>query len=735
MDSWSAEKFKLFNDGFIMNLYRFLFLSICFVLCTTAKAAHIIGGNLSYECVGLNQYEFTITLYRDCNPELPNAADFDEVYALGVYDANGDFIEWIEFGNPVITLVNTDNGNPCLELPSTVCAQKGEYKVSYTLPNIHNGYLFNYQRCCRGAVINNILSPEAVGTTMYVSIPPSTIACNNSPQFSNTPPIALCLQNEEVLDLSATDADGDQLVYKLATPLEGLDPSSPQVDFITGAGEPTPFSEVTWIAPYSATQPFPSATPITLDPNTGILTATPTQEGFYVIGIIVEEYRGGVLINELIRDFRFTVADCGLPLANSPITDIYCDGLTVEFSNTSSNATSFEWDFGDLSTTDDVSTSETASYTYPGEGLYTIRLIASDGPDCVDTTFFDMNLYLEIDPEMILPESQCFDDNSFDFEVGGFFAPNSDIRWDFGPFAEPQFSNEIAPTGVSFTRGGLQNINLLVEIGNCSISLDGELLVGVEIPEIIETDPQIDCIPFTVNITPEEVSGDLIYSWDLGDGTIVNTPSVTHEYTTAGIYDIILTMTDPATGCTNGATFEQYVQAYNIPQAGFSIVEDTVRLFDEFNIQNEAAFGATYTYNFGDGAIINIENPKHTFLTEGPQTIIQTVENEGGCSDTFSFVVDVAPDYKLFIPTAFTPNNDGLNEFFRPYFIDINTYQLYIYDRWGKLIFDQIGDNPTWHGFAPDGSESPQGLYYYEILFVNGLNFPIKERGTISLIR
>ena len=718
-----------------MSLYRFLFLFTCFIFCTPTNAAHIIGGNLSYECIGLNEYEFTITLYRDCNPELPNAADFDEDYALGVYDANGIFIDWVLFSDVNITTVNTDNGNPCLELPSSVCAQKGEYKVNYSIPNIHAGYLFSYQRCCRGAVINNILFPEEVGTTMYISIPPSTITCNNSPKFNNTPPIALCLQNEEVLDLSATDPDGDQLVYKLATPLEGLSPSTPQSDFPFGVGNPTPFSEVTWITPYSATQPFPTTQPITLDPNTGILTATPTQEGFYVIGVLVEEYRNGVLINELIRDFRFTVADCGLPLANSPITDIYCDGLTVNFSNTSSNASSFEWDFGDLTTTADISTLDAPTYTYPSDGLYTVRLIASDGPDCVDTVYFDMNLFLEISPEMILPESQCFDNNSFDFDIGGFFAPNSEIRWDFGPFAVPQFSNEISPEGINFTKGGIQNINLTVEIGDCLVSIYEELLVGVDIPGIIENDTQIDCIPFTINITPEEIREGLLYSWDLGDGTIVNTPTVTHEYTTAGFYDVILSITDPATDCTNSVTLEDYVQAYNVPQAGFSIVEDPVRVFDEINIQNESSFGSIYSYDFNNQALSNFENPKHTFLTEGTQVITQTVENEGGCSDKYSITVDIAPDYKLFIPTAFTPNNDGINEVFKPIVVDISNYQLYIYDRWGKLIFDEIGEDPTWYGYGTDGSLVSPGVYYYEMLFVNGRNFPEKRTGSVTLIR
>ena len=60
--------------------------------------------------------------------------------------------------------------------------------------------------------------------------------------------------------------------------------------------------------------------------------------GMFVIGIKVKEYRDGLLINEIIRDFRFLVVDCEVATSSVPIADIYCDGLTVSFENESENA-------------------------------------------------------------------------------------------------------------------------------------------------------------------------------------------------------------------------------------------------------------------------------------------------------------------------------------------------------------------------------------------------------------
>ena len=69
------------------------------------------------------------------------------------------------------------------------------------------------------------------------------------------------------------------------------------------------------------------------DSETGLITGTPNQEGYYVIGVKVEEYRNGVYLGEIIRDFRFLVVDCEVATSSVPIADIYCDGLTVDFEN------------------------------------------------------------------------------------------------------------------------------------------------------------------------------------------------------------------------------------------------------------------------------------------------------------------------------------------------------------------------------------------------------------------
>ena len=105
-----------------------------------------------------------------------------------------------------------------------------------------------------------------------------------------------------------------------------------------------------WEDSYSDFYPMDSDPIINIDSQTGLITGTPTQEGYYVIGVKVEEYRNGVYLGEIIRDFRFLVVDCEVATSSVPIADIYCDGLTVSFENESENAFSYYWDFGDTQT-------------------------------------------------------------------------------------------------------------------------------------------------------------------------------------------------------------------------------------------------------------------------------------------------------------------------------------------------------------------------------------------------
>ena len=187
-------------------------------------AEHLIGGEMTYNCLGDNLYEITLIMYVDCGPSNEQQITFDVSGLLTIYDSSNNFIETVEITNPeVIELSDETVGNECLTLPTDLCVLRGIYTVIVELPPIVGGYQLAYQRCCRNPSIINVDTPGEYGNTYTTNIPGSELIsdCNSSPSFNEYPPLALCLGDDIIVDLSATDPDGDELVYSLTTPFHG----------------------------------------------------------------------------------------------------------------------------------------------------------------------------------------------------------------------------------------------------------------------------------------------------------------------------------------------------------------------------------------------------------------------------------------------------------------------------------------------------------------------------------
>lgn len=149
---------------------------------------------------------------------------------------------------------------------------------------------------------------------------------NSNPTFTNFPPLFICRGEALSFDHSATDLDGDSLVYSFYTPYDG--------DLNTGPKDPTfsgntaVFTPVVFLSGYSTTNPLGGAG-LSIS-STGLLTGTPPALGQYVVGVKVKEYRNGVYLDETLRDFQFNVVTCSEPLAIAIISPnpVICFGST-----------------------------------------------------------------------------------------------------------------------------------------------------------------------------------------------------------------------------------------------------------------------------------------------------------------------------------------------------------------------------------------------------------------------
>ncbi len=379
-----------------LRMTRIAYILFTLLLTTISlnelNATHIIGGDLSYECLGDNEYEFTLTMRRDCDNGDPEAT-FDDPAVLGIFDSNGSLV--VDLGNDggldmaFAGKYNIKSSlfNECIVPGPELCIEESIYKVKAFLPFRPGGYIIAYQRCCRNITLLNIEEPLNTGGTYFVRIGPKSYEeCNSGPSWDAWPDIYICADEPYSFVHSATDPEGDSLVYRLCTPTAGAsnDYPRPQPPFIPENDIYPYFETVTWSNIFDETNMFGSGVPLTIDSETGELTATPGMIGQFLVGVCVEEYRDGQLMGWLRRDFEVNIQECGDPSAvdfDFEFED--CNDLTVNFTNLSENFDSYEWNFNHPD--DDpafMSTEENPTFQFPTEGNYQVQLTGLKNDGC-----------------------------------------------------------------------------------------------------------------------------------------------------------------------------------------------------------------------------------------------------------------------------------------------------------------------------------------------------------------
>jgi large repetitive protein len=233
------------------------------------------------------------------------------------------------------------------------------------------------------------------------------------------------------------------------------------------------------------------------------------------------------------------------------------------------------------------------------------------------------------------------------------------------------------------------------------------------------------CEDFTTTFTGLSDIG-TSYSWNFGDGSVSQSGTpVTYTYTTAGTYDVTLTVTT-ALGCVSSVTNTGYITVFPAPTAGFSTsptqattTAPLINFTDLSSGGNEWNWDFIYTNPPAGIFTDTLQNPSFSYPDSGYYMVQQIVTNSFGCSDTAYNNVEILPEYVLYAPNAFTPNNhDGLNDTFMPtgVGIDPDNFEMSIFDRWGNEIYKTNDVRKGWDGHANGGSKIAQiDVYVWKI--------------------
>ena len=278
--------------------------------------------------------------------------------------------------------------------------------------------------------------------------------------------------------------------------------------------------------------------------------------------------------------------------------------------------------------------------------------------------------------------------------------------------------------------------SVVIGNGNCAPVTKQVTVTVSPLPKAIFGDTS-GCFPFTVTLKNNSTGGTK-YFWDFGDGTTSNLQSPAHVYSKPGKYTVKLVVTS-AQGCKDSLS-KKAVELYPGPQPDFSFDPGKIDVWNPtVKFTNTSNGNGSWLWKFGDDSISTLLNPKHTYKDSGTYQVCLSIQDTMGCSNTLCKEIRVLPDWTLYIPNAFTPNDDGINDSFRAYSSFVKEYEIWIFDRWGNRVFNSKDMNQHWNGKINNGQNGelmgPIDVYVYRIQIKDIFNKVHKYLGHVTLIR
>lgn len=621
-------------------------VSSLLLLCSQdAKATHIVGGNLTYRCLGNNLYEIRLSLRRDC---LLGAGDaqFDDPASIGFFDATTNQpLTFIGFGGQLFMDFNEDDTlnqilvSDCSIAGNPVCVHQTTYVDTVFMPFWQNGYKMVYQRCCRNASLNNILNPLNTGMTLVAEMSSAAQAvCKSSPQIGEYPPIYICVNKDINYFLKATDNLGDSLSYKLETPYTGGD----IINNMPQPPNPPPYDLVNWRPPYSLAN-ICGGVPIQIDPVTAHITGRPNTIGQFIVTIVVTSYRDGVELCQTRVDFQYNVRDCrDVPVADFTAPELNCNGLSVPFTNLSQNADRYLWVFDTGNPQSDSSTAFSPTYTYDEEGFYDVTLFVRDSDFiCFDTITKTIGVFNSIiNAEFSYGSTSCTDEVVLNFtDLSSSSNPDYPVdtwEWLLTYGGNVLASTEQNPTFIlDVDEPTTAFVVLKVTASNGCMASEAKSFQVQEFDIQFNPDADSICHGESVNLL---IGGncDFTYTWSPPNGLDLTNPCDPIAF--PGIStDYYVTVTDGV--CT--LTDSTHVEVQQLPNLAFGYETDCKSLSVHFT--NTSTNGTLYFWDFGDPNsttdIDSVTSPTFVFPSSGIYTV--TLFSRDGCDVSLSQQVTV----------------------------------------------------------------------------------------------
>lgn len=452
----------------------------------------------------------------------------------------------------------------------------------------------------------------------------------------------------------------------------------------------------------------------------------------------------------LTSDFGcISSADTTIHVSVKPIADFSFDngcqntGIVFQDNSTSEEGIINAWSWHANSI--EFSTEQNPLNAFDNWGYYSISLTVTSDAEC-STTIEDQ---LEVFPSAIVDfniENNCFEETSviINQTIVPVTNPTTIVvnyNWSLG-----DGTNDTLPYIVEHEYLAPGSYEIVLEartqLGCLSEHTDTLIVYALPEIEILASDDEI-CQGADVDLS-SVINIDDPYSissmyWTINGVTISSEPELTYTIEFPTNLTVELGAYSDA-GCFASVLRYGLVTVFPTPEANFTFSPQGTTIVDpNIHFEDLSTGGTMWNYTFGDGYTSQESDPEHTYLAYDDYTVIQEVSNDFGCSDTTSSIVRIEPFITVYVPNTFTPDGDGVNEFFMPVFsgFEFAHYDFVIYDKWGVLMFST--DDPTkgWNGTTLTNiSLAKDGIYNWK-MEVSMPERPTIEgyRGSVNLMR
>lgn len=408
------------------------------------------------------------------------------------------------------------------------------------------------------------------------------------------------------------------------------------------------------------------------------------------------------------------------------------------------NNTSIE--YGDLyykwvfDNTDSVKSKDVSNKEFSNPGEHKVSLFAVSEFNCTDSVSRDV--FLENFGNTLIaklsPDSQCLKGNLFKFSGS---SNNTDVnhvsyKWLMGDGIVLLNST---PEHIYKNHG---NFNVTLESTSGNYCKDTQITSVTVHPHPITSFNQASvCFPESVNFntTSTIVNGFVkSYYWEFEDGGFSYLKDPVHKYNAPGIYKVIHVSTSDF-NCSDTFTEDQGAIVKEKPLAAFSFIRLSDKQFDVATIKFRNLSYSNIVasrWEFSDGNSSAEFEPEQDFIDTFSRKVVLIVTNDKGCMDTaFDFTGPLITDFVFYLPDAFSPGNNSINDIFKPIATPyVRSYVMEIFNRWGEKVFATNDIGSGWDGNF-QGVECEQGVYLVRVYLI-----PMRGRiqhfeQTVTLLR